>query len=435
MKSNKNTIILGAGLAGLSAAYHGNGIIFEKESYVGGMCHSPKVKGFTFDYGIHVLHSKNAYVLKLLQEDLKVKLPTRSRQAWIFSHGAYTRYPMQANTYGLPAHIIKRCLLDFIKVNNNKKIKFKNYKEWLLSAFGEGFAKSFLIPYSEKFWTVSARKMTTDWLDIRIPKPTLEEVIEGALSDQTKGFGPNAIFRYPRGKQGIGKLPESFKKALASRSVPIFFNKEVIKVDTDNKKISFKDGASRNYLKLISTIPLPELIKIIQPSPPPGVLRAAGALKYNSIICVNLAVKVENINSNHWIYYPEEDYCFFRISFLKNFSSGLVPKKMSSITAEVSYSHNINLSKNDIATKTIKDLIKAKIIHSANDVNFTDVRDIKYAYVIYDQKRKKNVNTIKKYLSKLNIFLAGRYGSWEYQWMDDAILDGKRAIEQADTAK
>ena len=106
----KEPLILGGGLAGLSAGYHSNGTIFEEKSNVGGHTRSSYKNGFIFDEGIHVLHTKNEYVLNLVEE-INADLDIRDRNAWIFSHGAMTRFPFQANTYGLPINIVKDCLL------------------------------------------------------------------------------------------------------------------------------------------------------------------------------------------------------------------------------------------------------------------------------------------------------------------------------------
>ncbi|MHC4621842.1 MAG: NAD(P)-binding protein, partial [Planctomycetota bacterium] len=100
------TIILGAGLTGLSAAYHGGGKVCEKSDVSAGMCMSPHVDGYTFDLGIHVLHTRNEYVLKLLQQDLGLTLNRQRRSAWTYSYDTLTRYPFQANTFGLPVPVV-----------------------------------------------------------------------------------------------------------------------------------------------------------------------------------------------------------------------------------------------------------------------------------------------------------------------------------------
>jgi UDP-galactopyranose mutase len=296
-----NIVILGAGLTGLSAAYHGGGTIYEREKEIGGTCRSPKIKGYTFDLGIHVLHTKNDYVLNLLIKNLNAPLLVQRRRAWIYSYNTLTRYPFQANTYGLPIKVVKDCLLGFIDVHNKGNINYDNYKDWIYATFGKGIAEHFLIPYSEKFWTIPPKEMTADWPDSRIPRPELEEVLEGALSDQEKGFGPNWTFKYPK-KNGICALPDAFY----SPNSEIFLNKEAIGVDIQKKEITFSDGSKKRYDKLISTIPLPELVKTIHDLPG-EVLNASQGLRYNSIFCVNLGIKNPNLNDAHWIYYPRGD--------------------------------------------------------------------------------------------------------------------------------
>lgn len=428
MSDNKQIIILGAGLAGLSAAYHGKMCVYEKDDMAGGMCVSPKTKGYTFDLGIHVLHSKNSYVLGLLQRDLKVKFNEQKRVGRIHSFDRLTRYPFQANTFGLPIPIVKECLVSYIKAYTKKKegvsIKNDNYEDWIISTFGKGVAKHFMIPYSDKFWTVPAKELTTDWLDVRIPMPTLDEVVEGALTEQNKEFGPNAIFRYPM-RNGISAIPGAFLK----KGLNVTFNKRAIKIDTKRKKIKFSDGTEQAYNILISTIPLPELVQLIDA--PESITKAADQLKYNSILCVNLGIDRNKLTDKHWIHYPEAKYSFCRMSFLKNFSPHLTPKGKSSISAEVSYSKYRKIDKETIVDTVIKDIVKAKVLKKSDKIEMIDVIDIKYGYVIYDHNRKKNLSKIKRYLKNKSIIVGGRYGSWEYQWMDNAILDGKRAAEEA----
>ncbi len=426
--NDRKTIILGGGLAGLSAAWHGGGTVYEKEHKCGGTCISPKVNGYTFDLGIHVLHTRDEYVLKLLGEDLKVDFLEQKREAKIYSFERLTQYPFQANTYGLPVAIVKDCLIGFVEAYSDRRANdhgdFANYEDWIIATFGEGVARHFMIPYSEKFWTVSPSDMTTDWLDVRIPMPSLDEVVEGALTNQAKGFGPNAIFRYPR-KDGISAIPEAF----LSSGIDVVFNKEATGIDLTKKEVSFSDGTSECYDTLIATIPLPELVRLAGARA--DIVKASEGLRCNSVLCVNLGIDEPALNENHWIYYPEEKYSFFRISFLGNFSSGTVPESKSSITAEISYCDRKEPDRDNIVDVVIKDLIDAKVINKDSRIELTDLRDIKYGYVIYDHNRKENVSDIKSFFEENSVFVAGRYGSWEYQWMDDAILDGKKAAEAA----
>jgi len=427
--SNQKTIILGAGLAGLSAAYHGGGRVFEKDGECGGMCISPTIKGYTFDLGIHVLHTKNEYVLKLLEQDLKIKFHTRERISWIYSYDRLTRYPFQANTYGLPIPVVKECLIEFFKAyskrEGGKSPEYKDYEQWINTYFGKGIARLFMIPYSEKFWTIHPREMTTDWLDVRIPMPKLEEVIEGALTDQEKGFGPNATFRYPE-KNGISEIPNAF---IRNGGVDVVFNKEAVKVDLAKKEVTFSDGDTESYDVLISTIPTPELIRITKA--PESISEIARKLRHNSIFCVNLGIDREKINDSHWIHFPEKKYSFFRITFLSNYTPTMAPPGKSSISAEIAYSDYRHIDKDKVTDDVIRDLIKTGILKKEDKIELKDTRDIKYGYVFYDHERSRTMDEIRTFFENTSVLLAGRYANWEYQWMDNAILDGKKAAEKA----
>ncbi|MDO8603577.1 MAG: FAD-dependent oxidoreductase [Candidatus Omnitrophota bacterium] len=423
---NKDIIILGGGLTGLSAAYHGGGFIYEKEGAVGGTCASPKADGFIFDLGIHVLHTKDKYVLDLLINKLNCKIHIIKRSAWIYSSGVMTKYPFQVNTFGLPAGVKKDCIDGFRDAcgKMDRRKKYRDYEEWVYGKFGKGIAEHFYLPYSEKFWTVPAKEMTMDWVDVRVPLPKLEDVIEGSSRLYEKEYGPNATFRYPL-NAGISKIPEAFLPKISNR---VFLNKKAVCLSLKNKVITFEDGPIAGYKSLIATIPVPELFRIIKDNVPSKVIDAVRGLRCNSILCVNLGVGKSSIHKSHWIYYPEKDYSFFRISFPKNFCNNLAPSNKSSITAEIAYSGRIN--KQDMTNKVVKDLIRAKILKKKGEIELIDVRDVKYGYPIYDHNRNANMKIISSYLKRFDVFLAGRYGKWEYQWMHDAVLDGKRVAKE-----
>ena len=426
--TEEEIVILGGGLAGLSAAYHGGGVVFEGHDDIGGNCASPVVKGYVLDLGIHVLHTQNQDILTLLQKKLKVPLFDQARRAWIFSHGAKTRYPFQANLFGLPIPLVKKCLLSFIHTYCRRQGQpdptCANYEEWIREAFGNGIADTFMIPYSEKFWTVHPRELTTEWLGERIPMPDIEDVVEGALTSSDKGFGPNVTFKYPR-EGGIAALPRAF----AGSGIDVRCSHKAVAIDTKNKQVTFANGTRCRYKVLISTIPLPELVTLTES--PAAIGEQAARLRHNSILCVNIGVKREHINPEHWIYYPEREFSFFRISFPHNFSSSLVPAGRSSICAEIAYSANAPVDKGTIGEQVVEELIAADIIKKNDPIDLIDCRDVPYGYVIFDKDRPRAVDTLKEHFAALDIISAGRYGSWEYQWMDDAILDGQKAAALA----
>ena len=138
------TVILGAGLAGLSTAYHleGNCSIYEKESRVGGLCKSITRDGFTFDYTGHLLHTNDEYIDSIIKKLLKDNICTHNRNAWIYSKGVFTRYPFQTNLYGLPVEVAKECLLGLIKAKyEHKDDPVTDFESWIYRDVGEGIAR------------------------------------------------------------------------------------------------------------------------------------------------------------------------------------------------------------------------------------------------------------------------------------------------------
>lgn len=454
MGDKSKIVILGAGLAGLSTAYHLEDLpvedlpvkkdyeIYEKEEEVGGLCRSKDINGFTplekatpgirknsltgftFDCSGHLLHFKNRYTLDLLKRLLNGNLISHQRNSWIFSKGVYTRYPFQANTYGLPSSVVKECLMGLVEARGSNgdggSDRNGTFEDWIFHTFGEGIAKHFMIPYNSKFWTVHPSELTCEWLDGYIPVPALEDVLDGALSDSTKPFGYNQEFWYPQ-DGGIREVPLAFQRQVKK----VHTLKEATRIDIEKKEVEFKDGEIIRFDKLVSSLPLIEMKRLIN-NIPEDVATAFRKLRYTSIFNLNLGIDREEITDKHWIYFPEDDFVFYRVGFPINFSSSVIPKGKSSIYIEISYSKDKPIDKTSIVQRIIRDLKKAGLIFNDSEIVAHDIVDIKYGYIIYDKNYRNAVGTILDFLARKDIYSLGRYGSWRYISMEDAILDGKR---------
>ena len=428
--SKKKIVVLGAGLAGLSAAWHLQKkkiecCVLEKEPNVGGLCRSKQVKGFIFDCDGHLLHFRNKYTLRLVKGLLKENLICHERSAWINSFGIFSRYPFQANLYELPKPIAQECLFDFLKASQFKQNNIPvNFLKWINITFGKGIAKYFMIPYNEKFWTVPLEEMTSAWTDNFIPLPKPSEVIEGFFTENQRRFGYNACFWYPR-QAGIAQLPQ----ALAQQLCHVRKNCRVSGIDLEKKELNISGKGKVGFDTLISTLPLPELAKIIRPLPG-KIMDMFKKLRWNSIFNLNLGVEGACQEGRHWVYFPHKETVFFRVGFFHNFSSNIVPGGKSALYAEVAYSKNKPINKNKIVLRIINDLKACGILGKQNKVSVLDINDIKYGYPIYDKYYSVATAAIKEFLSENNIIACGRYGNWQYMSMEDAILDGKRAADK-----
>lgn len=420
-------VILGAGIAGLSTAYHlqNNYSLYEKEAEPGGMARTIDKDGYRFDYDGHLLHFRDEYAFSLISDLLDGNLAPHKRNSWIYSKGSYTRYPFQANFYGLPKDVIKECLVGLIRARLNlvnayvKRDLNGNFENWIRTTFGEGIAEHFMLSYNKKFWTVEPKELVCDWLDGFVPVPAIEDVVTGAISSSTKPYGYNSRFWYPV-KGGISAVVDGFLQKTNNLHV----NKKVVTIDQHRKEIVFEDGTIKGFKHLVSTIPLPEMQKILV-NIPDKVKEAFSELRYTSIFVVNLGIKRDDVTDRHWVYYPEESIAFYRTGFPTNFSMDVAPSNRTSLYAEISYSDNKKIDKEKAIRDTVRDLKLLGIICREDEIEVCQPIDIKYGYAIYDSNRKSAVQAIKNYLQRFGIHTIGRYGSWSYMSMEDVILEGR----------
>jgi len=421
-------VILGAGLAGLSAAYHlkEDYQIYEKEQEIGGLCRSKCINGFTFDYSGHLLHFQTQKGFNFIKELIGNDLVKHRRRAWIYFKKTYIPYPFQANLYYLSQELAHECLQGILKRKPLEVSEPANFLEWSIDKFGQGIVKHFFKPYNVKFWTVPLKEMDCSWAENLVPVPTISEVLEGAWRRNKKSFGYNINFWYPK-KDGIKTLVTNLSKNIHNIKV----SKEVKSINWQAKKVRFSDGEEVQYEYLISTLPLVELINSLNDKPK-EIDEAAKSLRYVSIYNFNLGIDRERITDKHWIYFPEEDFVFFRVGFPMNFSKEVVPEGKSSLYAEVSYSLTKPLHKDKVKTRIIEDLHKAKILKPKDKVVVTDENDFKYGYILYNHNHQFCQKQILDFLNSIQIFSIGRYGHWSYMSMEEAVLEGEKISQRID---
>ncbi|SEN25082.1 UDP-galactopyranose mutase [Nitrosospira multiformis] len=474
---NRKCVIIGAGPTGLSAAYHldEETLLLDKNSIVGGWCRSIEDKGFTFDHAGHIMFSNDPYVHQLYKILLGDNVHWQNREAWVYSKGVHTRYPFQGALYGLPADVIKECIVGAMearygalktpqaksmegtcqgtdgaaaavsdccadgtgsiapesgKVRSTEGVversKVENFENFIYRVWGPGIAKHFAIPYNRKLWTVPLTEMETSWLGGRVPLPDLEEIIEGALRPVAKPMGPNARFGYPL-RGGFQAMMSGFVPHIKGT---IEVNADVARISPDQHLVTLADGRRYRYQHLVSTMPLPELIRRMGDEAPPSIKKAAAALRHVSVRCVNLGIGRENISDKHWIYYPE-DTIFHRVFLQGNASPACNPPGGFGLTCEISYSpaKPLPLDGQELIDRCVEDCIKVGLFTQDDQLITANLVDMPYAYVVYDHARKQSVETIRQWLSERDIILAGRYSEWEYYNSDHAFLAGKKAAE------
>lgn len=425
--SHTPVTILGAGLTGLSTSHHLGraGVdhrLFERLQQAGGHAITIEDEGYRFDRTGHLLHLRDAdlreFALGFLGDDvLEVE-----RRSLIWSHGTYTKYPFQANTFGLPPDVAYECLAGFVEAHHAPKTSVpKNFEEFCLQHFGAGISKHFMIPYNTRLWGVSPKDITAAWCSRFVPLPKLEDVLAGAVGKTSAELGYNARFSYPR--LGIGELPKAMAKSLP---VELELGRSPLAIDPFTKQIEFADEKV-SYDALVSTMPLSVLIGLLS-GIPAKIKEAAKRLRCTHLYYLDVALDGPCGKPLHWVYVPEEKYPFYRVGCYSNFSEAMAPKGKASLYVELADRNEPNL--NELLPRVGNGLLEMGLIDSLSQIKFARVRRIDHAYVIFDHDYFDSLEIILPFLEKNHIVTTGRYGGWNYSSMEDALRFGRDAAHR-----
>jgi protoporphyrinogen oxidase len=414
--------IIGAGPSGLAMALFlkNKTTVLEKENHPGGHASSFAEHGYTFDYGPHIMFSKNKEILDFMIASLGKNVHKCKRNNKISYKGRLIKYPFENDLHSLPLKDNFDCLNSFLFNPFKKKYKNpKNLEEWLLAKFGRGICEKYLFPYNRKIWNIPVKNLSMIWSE-RIPNPPVEDIIKSAIGFETEGYLHQLYYYYPiRG--GYQAISEGWAKKIK----PIY-NFEVKKIEkTKRESFLVSNGKETfEFEQLISTIPIQELIKILSIKIPSEVKKAVDGLIVNPMYLVSLGIKGEDKDKFTAVYFPEEDFLPNRISFPKTFSPNNAPVDHYSIQADITCSADSNTwKKNDKAILDhVKDGLKKKSI-LAKDAKtvYENVRRRKYSYVVYDKDYEKNVKIIREWFPSQGIHLVGRFSYFEYVNVDGVV--------------
>lgn len=413
-------LIIGAGLAGLSTAYHLRRpyILLEKEETPGGLCRSVHSGGSVYDYTGHLLHLRRKEIVRLVEELLPGRLRRIERKASIFTQGCFLPYPFQANFHPLPKEVVKECLLGFIKAREEKKTATDSFGDWALATFGEGICRHFMFPYNEKLFCRPAEEMTAEWVSWSVPQPELETVVDGALGTTAHGLGYNATFLYPK-EGGIEILPQ----ALAAQVGGVSYGQEVFAIDVVSRIALTPEGKEFGYEQLVSTMPLTQLLSCVK-TEDENILAMKNTLRWVNVYNINFTIQRKAPWGWHWLYLPDSEFVCYRIGVASNFSPALAPEDYSAVYTEVSYKPGKKPDEKIVRQQVVEDLQKLELLTNDSEIVDETALTIEPAYVIYDKARSENLDLIHSRLLGYDIHSIGRWGRWEYSAMEDALLQG-----------
>lgn len=417
-----NNVILGAGIAGISAAYHlkqkgENSVIFEKDNDWGGLCGFFEIDGFRFDRFVHFTFAKDEKIAELFAKSSPLYAhPPVSYNYW---RGCWLKHPAQNNLAPLPIEEKVKIIDSFVNRPRKDVAEISDYAEWLRVQYGDYFAENFPFAYTRKYWGVEAKQLETKWVGNRLHVSPLPEVLRGAFAEQQENFYYTKFMNYPK-KGGFRSIMNECRKGLDIR-----LNKKAVRIDTAAKQVEFADGTVENYDNLISSLPLPEIIKMIS-DVPENVQNAAKQLRWTCGYQVSLGFNRPDVAKYLWFYIYDEDVLPARVYSPNLKSPDNAPDGCSSLQAEIFFANGVKVvNKNIILQKTVEKL-KEICQFNDSDVVVKDIRFEPYANIIFTPEIYESRKVVREWLKAQGIKTIGRFGEWDYLWSHQAFESGMK---------
>jgi protoporphyrinogen oxidase len=433
-------LILGAGCTGLGAAYrlhelgHANFQVLESNSYPGGLAASfEDKKGFTWDLGGHVQFSHYDYFDDLMDRALPYAWLRHIRQSYIWLQQRFIPYPFQNNLRHLPPDDLAACINGLIQLQrNDRRQPPANFQDWILRSFGQGIADIFLLPYNFKVWAHSPTMMSHHWVGERVATVDLERVVDNVIHGRDDpAWGPNNTFQFPlRGGTGAiwkavaGMVPNSHFQ----------YSSTVTAIDTDRHIAHTGSGDEYSYDALISTMPLDNLASLVGD---PKLIHHAAGLKFAAthVVGIGLAGQVpEHLAEKNWVYFPEGDCPFYRVTVFSNYSPNNVPDptRCWSLMAEVSESSFKPVAQESLVQAVIQGMLSTRLIASEAEIISVWHKKLERGYPVPTLSRDEHLDSILPALEKCAIYSRGRFGAWKYEAanQDHTCMQGVELVDR-----
>lgn len=465
MSDGPKIVIIGAGPTGLGCGYrllelgHTNFGIFERHGYIGGLAHSfTDPKGFTWDIGGHVMFSHYKYYDQVFDKLMGDEFTLNNRESWVRMEGTWVPYPFQNNIRYLSKQSAYECLAGLIKAQSGKgKISSpsaaRNFGEFIDAVFGEGIAKHFMRPYNFKVWAHPPEMMNKTWIGERVAVIDVERALKNViLGADDFGWGPNNQFKFPL-RGGTGEFYKRFERVLGYHHAPrgegletdqrhaerggtrghIHLNKTVAMVDVDRKVVHFADGTSEAYDILVSAMPVDVLCRDVlrsEGAPLAELAETACRLKHSSGYMVGIGLKSRTPgggtpDTKSWMYFPEENCPFYRVTYLSNYSPHMTPDKENyySLLCEVSESAfkptpgREGVDHDAVIDECITGLENAGLLEKGERANIVSrwCYYADYSYPTPSVDRDEILGEVIPRLEEMGIYSRGRFGMWKYE--------------------
>lgn len=446
---NKNTVVIGAGPAGLTAAYElckqGElSTILEQGDRVGGISRTETYKGYRFDIGGHRFFTKIGEVTDLWYEVLGeefIKVPRLSR---IYYEGKFFDYPLSMANTLRNLGLFNSIAIGLSYLKARLQVRFspgpeaENFEDWVTERFGRRLYRTFFKTYTEKVWGIPCDKIQAEWAAQRIKGLSLKKAVIDAIVGSSDAKTLIKEFDYPI--HGPGMMWERFQEKVQNYGCDVHLQTRVTRVDHENgqiqRVIAQKDGETLELTgdHFISTMPVTALVRCMNPAPPEPVIAAAKGLKYRDFLIVAIVVDQKDLFPDNWIYIHSPEFKVGRIQNFKNWSPAMVPdasKTCLGMEYFCSEGDDIwEMSDAALIKLASQEIRGLGLMNTATQVEDGTVIRQRKAYPVYDGEYRQHLQVLREYLSQFsNLQTVGRNGMHRYNNQDHSMLTGLLAAK------
>jgi protoporphyrinogen oxidase len=438
----KKIVIIGAGPTGLGAAYrlkelgYKNFHMYERSDHLGGLASSfTDSAGFTWDIGGHVMFSHYKYYDKCFEDLMGKDYQENMRECWLRMFDRWVPYPFQNNIRYLPKEATYECLVGLVEAQTKRDHKAAtNFKEFCEAVFGDGICKYFMSPYNFKVWAHPLEMMNKVWIGERVAVLDINRAIKNVvMGTDDFGWGPNNTFKFPL-FGGTGEFYRRFGKPLEGHYT---LNKKLDFINIAKKEVRFSDGEIVKYDQLITAMPLDKLCNdVINGEMPREIKKATKNLKHSGGYMVGVGIKQPCPSTKSWMYFPEDNCPFYRVTYLSNYSPYMTPdnKTHYSLLCETSYSEFKHVDGKTIVDDTIRGLINAGLLKEEDrkDIVDTWTYHADYSYPTPTVERDSILAQAIPFLEQHGIYSRGRFGMWKYEVSntDHTLMQGVELVNR-----
>jgi UDP-galactopyranose mutase len=442
MASQPKIVVVGAGPTGLGAGYrlaqlgYRNFHVYERQPYLGGLATSfTDSAGFTWDIGGHVMFSHYSYYDDVFDALMGDEYQLNDRESWVRMFDTWVPYPFQNNIRYLPPEARFECLRGLIRAQHERDHRAAtDFEGFIEAVFGDGICRHFMKPYNFKVWAHPPRMLNKHWIGERVAVVDVDRALGNVvLGKDDFGWGPNNRFKFPL-RGGTGEFYRRFAGPLRGH---LTLGRAVERIDLVRKQVRFADGGSEPFDALISTLPLDRLCgEVIGPGLPARLRQTASRLRHSGGWMVGIGIRQPCPSTKSWMYFPEANCPFYRVTYLSNYSPHMTPDPRThySLLCETSYSEFKPVDGRTIVDDTVRGLVASGLLRERDRDDIVDVWSYEagYSYPTPTVERDHVLAEVIPYLEAHGVYSRGRFGMWKYEVSntDHSLMQGVEVVDR-----